>query len=160
MPAISGTATVGNALTATSGTWSDTDSDTVTYSYQWYRATDSRGTGATAISGATAASYTLTTSDAHKFLKVVVTANDANGSSTQTAESTYTTITNTAPVNSAVPAITGTATVGNALSAGTGTWSDTDSDTVTYSYQWYRATDSRRHRRSRRSPAPRPPATR
>ena len=87
----------------------------MTYSYQWYRATDSSGTGATAISGAKLASYTLTTSDAHKFVKVVVTANDANGSSTQTADSAYTTIANTAPVNSAVPAISGTAAVGNAL---------------------------------------------
>ena len=88
----------------------------MTYSYQWYRATDAAGTGATAISERHLASYTLTTSDAHKFLKVIVTANDANGSSTQTAESTHTTIANTAPVNSAVPS-TGTTTVGNALTA-------------------------------------------
>ena len=103
--AITGTATVSNALSASTGTWSDTDTDTVTYSYQWYRATDAAGTGETAISGADLASYTLTASDAHKFVKVIVTANDSNGSSTQTAESTRTSIANTAPVNSAVPAI-------------------------------------------------------
>ncbi len=89
-PAVTGTATVGNALSASTGTWTDADNNTLTYSYQWYRATDAAGTGAAAISGATSASYTLTTADAHKFVKVVVTANDANGSSTVTAESTYT----------------------------------------------------------------------
>ena len=59
----------------------------------------------------------------------MVTANDANGSSTATATSVYTTITNTAPVNTVVPAITGTASVGYALTATTGTWTDTDTDT-------------------------------
>ena len=76
------------------------------------------------------ATYTLTTSDAHKFVKVVITANDANGSSTVTAQSAYTTITNTDPTNSVAPAITGTATVGNALTTSTGTWADIDTDTL------------------------------
>ena len=97
VPVVTGTAKVGNALTTTTGTWTDADNNTLTYSYQWYRATDSSGTGATAITGATLASYTLTTSDAHKFLKVVVTANDGNGSSNQTTESAYTAIANTEP---------------------------------------------------------------
>ena len=141
-PAVTGTATVGGTLSAGTGTWTDADKNTLTYSYQWYRATDSGGTGEAAINGATSASYTLTPSDAHKYVKVVVTANDANGSTTQTSESAYTAITNTAPVNSVVPAVTGTTIVGNALSAGTGTWSDADSDTVTFSYQWYRADSS------------------
>ena len=79
---VTGTATVGNALTTSTGTWADTDTDTLTYTYQWYRATDAAGTGAAAITGATPASYTLATADAHKFVKVIVTANDANGSST------------------------------------------------------------------------------
>ena len=76
VPTVTGTATVGNALTATNGTWSDADGDTPTYSYQWYRADDTNGTNATSISNATSAAYTLTTSDAHKYLRVVVTAND------------------------------------------------------------------------------------
>ena len=136
-----GPATVGNALSTTNGTWSDADGDTLTYSYQWYRADDSSGTNLNPITGATSASYTLTTSDAHKYLRVVVTANDGRGG-TPTATSAYTQVTNSAPVNSAVPSISGIATVGNALATTNGTWSDADGDGRTYSYQWYRADDS------------------
>jgi hypothetical protein len=59
VPTVSGTATVGNALSTTNGTWSDSDGDSRTYSYQWYRASDSSGTGETAISGATMRSILL-----------------------------------------------------------------------------------------------------
>ena len=141
VPSVSGTSTVGNPLSATTGTWSDPDGDTLSYSYQWYRADDENGTNAASISGATASSYTLITSDAHKYLRVVVTANDGNGG-TQTATSAYTAITNSAPVNSAVPSVTGTATVGNALTTTNGTWSDADGDGRSFTYQWYRADDS------------------
>ncbi|MFC5358592.1 DUF4347 domain-containing protein, partial [Azospirillum himalayense] len=141
VPSVSGTATVGNALTTTNGSWSDADGDGRSYSYQWYRADDSNGTNAASISGATSSSYTLTTSDAHKYLRVVVTANDGKGG-TPTATSAYTAITNSLPVNSAAPSVTGTATVGNALTTTNGTWSDADGDGRSYSYQWYRADDS------------------
>ena len=144
-PAVSinggGPATVGNALSTTNGTWSDADGDTLTYSYQWYRADDNSGTNLNQIAGATSTSYTLTSSDAHKYLRVVVTANDGRGG-TPTATSAYTQVTNSAPVNSAVPSISGIATVGNALATTNGTWSDADGDGRTYSYQWYRADDS------------------
>ncbi|MDP3695232.1 MAG: hypothetical protein Q8R42_03870, partial [Desulfocapsaceae bacterium] len=142
VPAISGTSTVGSLLSATSGTWTDADSDTLTFTYQWYRADDNTGTNEAAISGATAGSYTLTASDTHKYLRVIVTANDGHGSSNQTATSTRTAVTNSAPVNTVVPAISGTSTVGSLLSATSGTWSDDDGDTLTYTYQWYRADDN------------------
>ncbi|HEX7763966.1 MAG TPA: DUF4347 domain-containing protein, partial [Cellvibrio sp.] len=141
LPAITGTATVGNALTGSTGSWTDADGDTLTYSRQWYRADDASGTNRVAIASATGATYTLTTSDAHKYIQVVVTASDGNGG-TQTANSTYTQVANTAPVNSVSPSISGTATVGNALSTTNGTWSDADGDGRTYSYQWYRADDA------------------
>ncbi|WP_029015207.1 DUF4347 domain-containing protein, partial [Niveispirillum irakense] len=140
-PAISGTAQVGNSLTASSGTWSDPENNTLSYSYQWYRADDNSGTNLVAISGATAATYALSTSDAHKFLRVVVTANDGNGG-TQTATSAYTAITNSAPAASAVPTVTGSFSPGSNLSTSTGTWADADGDTLTYTYQWYRADNS------------------
>ena len=136
-----GPATVGKALSTTPGTWSDINGDALTYSYQWYRADDSSDTNLNQITGATSASYTLTFSDAHKYLRVVVTANDGRGG-TPTATSAYTQVTNSAPVNSAVPSISGIATVGNALATTNGTWSDADGDGRTYSYQWYRADDS------------------
>ena len=101
-PAVSinggGPATVGKALSTTPGTWSDINGDTLTYSYQWYRADDSSGTNLNPITGATSASYTLTTSDAHKYLRVVVTANDGHGG-VRTAASTYTAVMNAAPTD-------------------------------------------------------------
>ncbi|WP_349603017.1 hypothetical protein, partial [Azospirillum argentinense] len=95
VPTVGGTATVGNALTGGTGTWSDPDGDTLSYTYQWYRADDSNGTNAASISGATSASYTLTSSDAHKYLRVAVIANDGNANTT-TAYSAYTAILNSA----------------------------------------------------------------
>ncbi|MDQ2105974.1 DUF4347 domain-containing protein, partial [Azospirillum isscasi] len=141
VPSVTGTATVGNALSATNGSWTDPDGDSLSYTYQWYRADDTNGTNAASITGATSATYTLTTSDAHKYLRVVVTANDGN-SHTPTATSTYTAIANSAPVNSVAPSVSGTATVGNALSTTNGSWSDPDGDNRSFTYQWYRADDT------------------
>ncbi|WP_164122336.1 MBG domain-containing protein [Sphingobacterium sp. xlx-130] len=141
VPTISGTALVGNALITTNGTWSDVDGDGRTYTYQWYRADDMSGTNEVVIAGANSASYTTTTSDAHKYVKSRVTANDGNGGITQ-ANSLYTAIQNSAPVNSVVPTISGTALSGNTLSTTNGTWSDPDGDSRTYTYQWYRADDA------------------
>lgn len=62
-PTISGTRTVGSALTAVPGTWGPAP---VTLSYQWFRA-------GVAITGATASTYALTTTDRGKTLTVRIT---------------------------------------------------------------------------------------
>ncbi|WP_282184002.1 Ig-like domain-containing protein, partial [Azospirillum sp. OGB3] len=138
VPNVTGTATVGNALTTTNGTWSDADGDNRSFTYQWYRADDSNGTNAASISGATSSSYTLTTSDAHKYLRVVVTASDGKGG-TQTASSGYTTILNSAPVQStdarSLTAIDEDASGNNgdtvaAILASAGTATDVDGNTL------------------------------
>ena len=49
---------------------------------------------------------------------------------------------NDIPIMTVAPVVTGTATVGGTLSASTGTWTDADNNTLTYTYQWYRATDA------------------
>uniref|UniRef100_UPI000AA61847 DUF4347 domain-containing protein n=1 Tax=Azohydromonas lata TaxID=45677 RepID=UPI000AA61847 len=90
VPVVTGTHRVGQQLTAGSGTWSDADGDSLSYSYQWYRSSDAAGSGEVAIAGATALNYALTASDAHKFVRVVVTAKDSHGSSDQTAASVRT----------------------------------------------------------------------
>ena len=128
LPAITGTASVGNTLTASNGIWTDADGDIPTYSYQWKRGVTNVGTGN---------SYNLTTADAHANITVVVTADDDNGG-TPSATSAITTVDNAVPVNTVLPAITGTASVGNSLTASAGTWTDADGDTPTYSYQWKR----------------------
>ena len=60
-PTISGTAQVGQTLTASEGTW---DSG-VSFSYQWFR-------GATPISGATSKTYTLSSADLGAIISVKV----------------------------------------------------------------------------------------
>ncbi|MBU0484089.1 MAG: hypothetical protein KKB30_06200 [Proteobacteria bacterium] len=96
-PAISGTLLVGNVLTGSNGTWDDADGDVPTYSYQWYQADDAGGANEAAIIGANANTYTPTTGVAHKYLRLVVTADDGYGSNDQTATSTRLQLGNTAP---------------------------------------------------------------
>lgn len=71
-PAVSGTAVVGQPLTTTNGTWTNSPTS---YTYQWYR-------GASAISGATSSTYVLVQADAGNTsnIKCVVTATNAGGS--------------------------------------------------------------------------------
>lgn len=84
-PAISGTAQVGDKLTASTGAWnSDT---TPTYTYAWQRC-DTAGNNCTAISGATAQTYTVTSDDSNKTLRVVVTATNSTGSGSATSAQT------------------------------------------------------------------------
>ena len=86
-PSISGTAQVGQTLTASPGTW--TSGVTPTYAYQW-RTCDSGGSGCADIAGATSPTYTPVTGDAGSTIKVNVSATNAGGTtgpvaSTQTA---------------------------------------------------------------------------
>jgi hypothetical protein len=69
IPTITGTKTVGQTLTANRGTWT-TAADT--YSYTWSRASGAKGPFI-AIGGATAGTYTLTSADLGKLIKVTVT---------------------------------------------------------------------------------------
>ncbi|QHC60230.1 hypothetical protein [Rathayibacter sp. VKM Ac-2760] len=120
-PTITGTATVGQKLTAVPGTWTPSP---VTLAYQWQR-------NGTAISGATAATYTLVAADAGAAITVAVTG----------TKSGYTAVTKTSAAVTAkaalqtlmpTPTITGTTKVGSTLTANAGTW---DAGT-TLSYQW------------------------
>ena len=76
-PTISGTAQVGEPLTASTTDISDTDGLTkVSYAYQW---TANDGTSDSDIAGATARTYTLTAADVGKTIKVKVTFTDDAG---------------------------------------------------------------------------------
>jgi hypothetical protein len=81
-PTVSGTARVGETLSASQGTWSGTSP--FTYAYQWQRC-DKNGGSCDAITGATSASYTLTSSDLDNTLRVRVTASNSAGSSSSTS---------------------------------------------------------------------------
>ncbi|MHB9132351.1 MAG: tandem-95 repeat protein [Armatimonadota bacterium] len=103
-PSITGTPHVGQTLTANPGTWND-DKDsrgpeTISYSYQWVRATAADGSGAEDLAGATNATYTVVMSDNGKYLSVKVTAIDSGtpGTASTLVQTGYLLVANTAPV--------------------------------------------------------------
>ena len=72
-PAISGTPTKGQKLTASHGTWAG--GGTITYEYLWLRCT----TSCTAIAGATSSTYVVAANDVRSKLRVLVWATNAAG---------------------------------------------------------------------------------
>ncbi|AMB57670.1 excalibur calcium-binding domain-containing protein [Microterricola viridarii] len=122
-PSISGSAHVGQTLTATPGPWSPA----ATFSYQWKRA------GAV-ISNATSSTYTLTTADFGKTLTVTVSGSTSNYA-TASATSAATAAVQGVFTMATAPTVSGTATVGSTLTAAAGVWSPTAS----FGYQWLRA---------------------
>jgi hypothetical protein len=114
-PAISGTPTQGQTLTASTGNWSGTAP--ITYAYSWRRC-DATGGSCSAISGATASTYTLTNADAGATVRIRVTATNSEGSTQSTsvpsaviASSTTTTTTTTTPTPPATGCPSGTGNV-------------------------------------------------
>jgi hypothetical protein len=72
-PVISGTATIGQTLSSTTGTWTS-DTGVTGYLYQWYR-------GATLITGATNNTYVLVLADVAFDITCQVAATDTDGTS-------------------------------------------------------------------------------
>jgi hypothetical protein len=130
-PTISGTTTEGQSLTATKGSWTNSPTG---YTYQWQRCTPP-ATGCAAISGATATTYKLTSSDAAHTVRVVVKASNATGSGSATSAVTATIAKLSPPSNMALPIVSGSSTEGQTLSTTTGTWKNSP---ASYSYQWQR----------------------
>lgn len=75
-PVASGAATVGVTLSVTDGTWTY---DPASYAYAWQDSDDGE-TGWAAISGATSATYLVDAADEDKYIRCVVTATNAGGS--------------------------------------------------------------------------------
>ena len=82
-PVVSGTATVGQTLSTTNGTW--TGAPAPTFTYQWQRNT-------TNIGGATSSTYVLVSADAGNTVRCVVTATNAVGIASANSNSTATVI--------------------------------------------------------------------
>ncbi len=83
LPSVSGFPRVGTTLTTSNGTWQNATS----FTYRWLRCNGSGGS-CTAISGATAAAYTVTTSDVGFRLRSRVTGVNAAGSTSATSDPT------------------------------------------------------------------------
>ena len=146
-PVVSGSyAAVGVELTGTRGTWT---SISAYFRPQWYRCTKAGAavdqytsvaapSGCSAISGATELTYTPTTADKGKFLRMRSGGTGDGGQLFSFSKATA--VIGTAPVSraSAPPTVGGVLRVGRTLTAAKGTW--TGSPTPTYTYQWYRCT--------------------
>jgi len=124
-PAISGTAKVGSALTASPGTWSKPD---LTYTYQWYA-------NGTEITGATGKSFNPTSHERGSKLAVRVFVHkdgyETNSAlSDNTADVGYGTI-----ENQKAPSISGSLRVGSTLTVSAGKYTPAG---ATVKYQWLR----------------------
>ncbi len=133
-PVVTGTARDGQTLTRTSdGTWTGSPTSTTR---QWRRC-DSAGASCVNIPSATGTSYTLTSSDVGKTIRLQVSATNANGTGTGDSAATAS-VTAAAPVNTVAPAVVGTAKQGQTLAMTNGTWTGTP--TITYAHRWERCT--------------------
>jgi Papain family cysteine protease len=132
LPRISGTASLGQTLSATSGTWSPA---ATAYTYQWQRSTD--GVTWNSIPGATATTYVVAAGDLGARLRVSITALNSAGSGTASSAPVGPVVA-AAPQNTARPAIYGVARQGETLYATSGSWMPAP---TSYSYHWQRSTD-------------------
>ena len=131
-PTISGTAQVGETLTADTSGIADADGlANATFSYQWL-ADDAD------INGATGSTYTLTDSDEGKAVKVEVSfTDDAGNHETLTSGATDAAAAQINSPATGAPTISGTAQVGETLTADTSGIADADGlSNVQYQYQW------------------------
>ncbi|SDQ27526.1 hypothetical protein [Arthrobacter crystallopoietes] len=122
LPTISGSAVLGQTLTATPGTWTTG----ATFAYQWLREGQP-------ITGATAATYKVTTADAGKRLSVRVTGTKSGMTATSATSALTAKVILGTVANSVAATISGSALVGSTLTA-KGTWTTG----ATLTYQWLR----------------------
>jgi hypothetical protein len=131
-PTTSGTAKVGQTLTASDGTWSNSPTS---FAYQWLRC-NGGGNNCVSVANGTQKTYTLVGADAGHTIRVRVTATNADGSSS--AESAQTdpvapAASAAAPANTSRPTVSGTTRVGQTLTAGEGSWTG---NPTSFAFQW------------------------
>jgi len=138
LPALKGSATEGETLTVSTGTWTGSPTS---YAYQWQDC-NATGGACTNIAGATNASYALVAADVGHTIRAAVTATNAGGSAVAVSSASAVVAAPiveeeeevpAVPVNTSPPTITGTAVEGQTLKAGTGTWTGGPTG---YKYQW------------------------
>ena len=148
-PGISGTLAVGETLTATTSGISDEDGlENAVFAYQWVRHDPADPTGAD-IPGETARTYTVTSDDDGKGLRVRVTFTDDAGNRESLTSNAYLTAPPVQDPSGAsdepaanspatgAPTINGTVQVGRTLTAETSDISDPDGmDDAAFAYQW------------------------
>ena len=134
-PTISGTAQVGQILTASTSDISDSDGlDNANFTYQWI---SNDGTEDSHIQNATGSTYTVGAYDEGKTIKVRLSfTDDAGNDESLTSEPTATVTASNTPATGE-PTITGTAQVGETLTANTTGIADSDGlINANFTYQW------------------------
>jgi hypothetical protein len=131
-PAVTGTAVVGETLTAVAGSWTGTPP--LTFALAWQRC-DAGGGSCATIGGATGQTYLVTAADIGSTLRVLETATNGEGSVSVQSAPTAVVTGQTAPVGTGDPVISGSTVDGATLTTTTGTWTGT---ALTFSYQWVR----------------------
>ena len=130
-PTITGTARVGEVLTARNGTW---DNAPTSYRYRWLRC--NRNGNSCVLLASDGETYRVGQADVGRTLRVRVTAVNADGATNARSEQTEVVGSNAAPLtNTARPTITGEARVGQELTASEGTWTG---NPTSFSFQWQR----------------------
>jgi hypothetical protein len=129
-PKVSGSVAIGATLTASGGSWSG--AQPIGVSYQWERC-DNDGGHCAAISGATGATYRVSSADAGHRVVVLVTARNAAGSTQVVATAGNV---GGAPAATAAPKVSGSLAVGATLVVAAGAWSG--AQPIAISYQWER----------------------
>lgn len=130
-PTITGTARVGQELTAQNGTWSNSPT---AFRYQWQRC-DAAGSGCASITGAVGQKYLVTNADSGRTLRVVVFASNIDGVGEARSAQTAVVAESTASQNTQRPTITGEPEVGEQLTASEGTWTNSP---TSFQYRWMR----------------------
>ena len=135
-PTITGTAQVGETLTANTSNIADEDGlDDVSFTYQWL---SNDGNSDTEIAGATGLTYTLADNDEGKVIKVTVSfTDDAGNGEKLTSVPTDTVAPKPNRPATGEPTVSGTAQVGETLTADTSGIADADGlENVAFAYQW------------------------
>src|SRR5262245_64080348 len=133
LPAITGTAAVGQTVTTSDGTWTESPTS---FTYEWLRCPSSGGAadGSDCASiGVTTNSYLVATGDVGFTLRSRVTAVNSEGQAKAVSNATAAVVAQAGPPNTAPPTISGTTTVGSTLTANPGTWTGSS---ITFAYQW------------------------
>jgi hypothetical protein len=132
-PTISGSAVLGQTLTASSGAWAG--SPAPSFSYQWLRC-DASGGACGDVTGETGSTYVVASGDVGKTLRVAVTASNSDGTVQATSAETTVVTSTAAPARTSDPVVSGSAVQGQTLSATSGGWAG--SGPMTFAYQWVR----------------------
>jgi hypothetical protein len=133
-PAITPTAQEGVQLTVVQGTWTN---EPTGYAYKWEACTSATDVSTCSpISGAASSTYTPTSNDIGRYIRVEEKATNAGGSPTAFSAATGQVLP-APPTNTTAPAVSGAPVgQGQQLTEVQGTWHEDGSDPLTYTYQW------------------------